>query len=1023
MTPEPKNTATEREDIVEVKYIIKNEGTASANAGVRIMMDTQLGENDAAPFRVPGVGSVTFEREYTGSSIPPYWQAFDSLTSPQVISQGTLLRSSLNKPDKVQFTNWRRVYDNAWDYTANPSYSIGDSAVSVLWEPKAIAAGQELIFTTYYGISELVQDLRPPLAVSLYGDASVRATENGYEPNPFVVTAYIENTMNFAEIGVMAKINLPSGLKLVSTETFTKSLGTISGSQEKQVSWSVEIDRNINNETLEYSVDVWSASGPNMKTVKKSIYIPELSTSGPPIIIIPGIMGSRLFEDAARSKIAWTPVPFSGSLVSLDENMNMSNLLFVRNPENQNAQDVIREYGAINDYVSLINRLCSDFPNREIYFFSYDWRQSNQVSADKLMKYIDETLKADKVDLVCHSMGGIVASIYATNEANFNKINKIITLGTPYEGAPMIYEVMLTKRLLNDRNDNKDFWERLSNFFSNTAMFIVGGLHKDVKTTFNGAVELVPSKEYRSENNFLYMGENINQYLFEALHDEMFPSFTKINSVQELIKSGKDKLRNSDKSYYGIGVDGTKRTISVASFDRRWLGGELKIIEDDLRFSNTGDGTVPYLSAIQMEKLYDLPLGRVRAFPFDHGGLHKNSDSQNWVVNILNGVNDLSYTNQPPKGNPYIVVNVECPVDATITLGDKKLSSAPGDQVIVSEFGELYLLGENFEIKTFALDDNKEYDIELVGTDLGTMDYSIEYYDEDNNKVDERVFKGVPITNRTVIKTGSDNSGEMRLHIDTNGDGVDDGLWVSDGSNLEGKEVDITPPEIVCSIVNDYEALPIGTIVEFNGSDPNNDVPVTIKAMLTTANGDTEVESGFKPAVGVYQLKITATDDSGNLTEKVVHFVIYDPEGQFVTGGGWINSPSGAYTINPEMSGVATFGFVSKYKKGATAPTGETEFKFEAANMEFYASNYQWLVVAGSKVQFKGTGTINGSGNYGFMVTATDGQQTKKDDRFRIKIWDIETDETVYDNQIGTDVSAEPGQSTVLGGGSISIHK
>ncbi|MCL1600774.1 MAG: hypothetical protein M3112_04465 [Actinomycetia bacterium] len=52
--------------------------------------------------------------------------------------------------------------------------------------------------------------------------------------------------------------------------------------------------------------------------------------------------------------------------------------------------------------------------------------------------------------------------------------------------------------------------------------------------------------------------------------------------------------------------------------------------------------------------------------------------------------------------------------------------------------------------------------------------------------------------------------------------------------------------------------------------------------------------------------------------------IVYDPDGVFVTGGGWIDSPEHAYRGDPMMTGKATFGFVSKYKKGAAVPTGNT---------------------------------------------------------------------------------------------------
>ena len=74
-------------------------------------------------------------------------------------------------------------------------------------------------------------------------------------------------------------------------------------------------------------------------------------------------------------------------------------------------------------------------------------------------------------------------------------------------------------------------------------------------------------------------------------------------------------------------------------------------------------------------------------------------------------------------------------------------------------------------------------------------------------------------------------------------------------------------------------------------------------------------------------------------------------------------SPPGAYTAGPTLSGKANFGFVSKYKKGGRFPEGETEFQLHFANFNFHSTSYQWLVVSanGTKAQYKGDGTINGS--------------------------------------------------------------
>jgi hypothetical protein len=177
---------------------------------------------------------------------------------------------------------------------------------------------------------------------------------------------------------------------------------------------------------------------------------------------------------------------------------------------------------------------------------------------------------------------------------------------------------------------------------------------------------------------------------------------------------------------------------------------------------------------------------------------------------------------------------------------------------------------------------------------------------------------------------------------------------------------------------------------------------------------------------GVYTVSVTVTDkDVGSdSAQSIEYIVIYDPDGGFVTGGGWINSPIGAYTLDPSLTGKANFGFVSKYKKGAAAPTGETEFQFKVADLNFHSDTYDWLVIAGSKAMYKGTGTINGSGNYGFMLFAIDEKLTPSTDvdLFRIKIWDKDSDDiVVYDNEIGEVDDNDP--TTAIGGGSIVIHK
>ncbi len=110
-------------------------------------------------------------------------------------------------------------------------------------------------------------------------------------------------------------------------------------------------------------------------------------------------------------------------------------------------------------------------------------------------------------------------------------------------------------------------------------------------------------------------------------------------------------------------------------------------------------------------------------------------------------------------------------------------------------------------------------------------------------------------------------------------------------------------------------------------------------------------------------------------------------------------------------------------KKGAERTDGNTQFKFNAAGLDFESVSYEWLVVAGNKAQFKGTGTINGAGDYAFFLTAVDGEGDSRTgvDRFRIRIWDRTSGGLIYDNQVNSPNDAD--LTTALGGGNILIHK
>jgi len=204
----------------------------------------------------------------------------------------------------------------------------------------------------------------------------------------------------------------------------------------------------------------------------------------------------------------------------------------------------------------------------------------------------------------------------------------------------------------------------------------------------------------------------------------------------------------------------------------------------------------------------------------------------------------------------------------------------------------------------------------------------------------------------------------------------------------------------------------------------NPNVTTSPSSTLTLSNGERSFTASYVYSqAGVYTIRAVVADDDGGSGEVIYQYVVvYDPSAGFVTGGGWFWSPKGACQLSwcQDAEGRANFGFVSKYQKGAKVPTGQTEFQFQAGNLNFHSDAYQWLVISGPKAQYKGTGTLNGVSGYGFLLTAWDGQVSGGggQDKFRIKIWDSYGN-VVYDKQMGADDAADP--TTVIQG-SIVIH-
>ena len=172
--------------------------------------------------------------------------------------------------------------------------------------------------------------------------------------------------------------------------------------------------------------------------------------------------------------------------------------------------------------------------------------------------------------------------------------------------------------------------------------------------------------------------------------------------------------------------------------------------------------------------------------------------------------------------------------------------------------------------------------------------------------------------------------------------------------------------------------------------------------------------------LGVYM--VTATAGSG-CASSIAYIPVFDASGNFVTGGGWIDSPSGAL-VGTTITGKANFGFVSRYRRGSNQVDGNTTFHFNAGNVSFKSTFHESgsLVISGRRATYRGSGTVNDVPGFRFTLVAIDGHLNNGTgpDRFRIRITNG-SGVVVYDN--GLNAAENTDVSTVLGGGSIVIHE
>ena len=452
--------------------------------------------------------------------------------------------------------------------------------------------------------------------------------------------------------------------------------------------------------------------------------------------------------------------------------------------------------------------------NRDIFTFPYDWHLDNIHTAKLLKEKILEIKKKTnwpKVDVVAHSMGGLVAREYIESDYYGDDINQLVLLGTPHLGAPKDYLIYqqgekgfnklgiayyILKYLFKQEASEKGY-KNIYDYIHNYPISSV----KELLPIYD-YIYLLDADEYVKSDKAVY---NLLSYPYNYPHNEFLENLNKEDNLNKLKLVDKlNIIGKNDNTITGInslGLNG-HNGVAVAGFQ-------------ELRFGD-GDGTVPVKSAkgIESDTLIETN--------FLHSKLPEKTAKI--VYKNIAGKNPVKEINSVEINNIFIIM-VFSPIDIQIIAPDgKRVGKNFATGGYYNEIEGAYYTGYKTDTEFITIPNpiDGEYKILTQGTDTGS--YKIEVIDisqNDKDEVSEQTisFEGETITDgkgehSLEIKNGT----ELKIQADDEADNDDS----NDGdinTNITNSEVDniIADNEQENDVDNDGN-----TIIENDDSLNNN---------------------------------------------------------------------------------------------------------------------------------------------------------------------------------------------------------
>ncbi len=611
--------------------------------------------------------------------------------------------------------------------------------------------------------------------------------------------------------------------------------------------WSDYQGVDVNGDGIGDTPYVFSSAQDNYPFMERDGWQSTPEPSITPVLIVPGLTGTEmkkgdelLWADIPRmanplnSDNFMDPLTFSSSLVPNDSATLVSEVIKIKNFLGYTfdyTEGLINEFGN-QGYVE----------GQNLFTFPYDWRYGvsgkyadGTTNSDLLGEKISQILAqtgASKVDVVAHSMGGLIVKKYAMDNPTSNYIGKAVFVGVPNTGSPKAVKVLVQGDNMGVLGLNDQEMKKIAENMPAAYDLLPSQQYYDTKGSFievidrGGPFNFFPTQkdlDYSEAENFLINDHSLNslaQDNAQNLHTQNFDNYD---------------LRQAGVDLYAI--DGCKAGT---------LGKIVEVRYQDIFGNNytkydrptmiLGDNTVP------LESATNLPISQQNkyyALVSEHGKMPSQDGVRQQIVNLLSGSNlsvsdnlitqDISRCNLNGKA-----IAVFSPINIFVTDQDGNKLGLAEDGSVINEIpnADFTILGEEKFIY-LPQDGGQIYSINMKGTGTGT--YTIKTQDIQNSQAtNTETFSNLPVTAELTGSINIDTFGNSTILTVKQNPVAQEQIILSDFLS------DKTPPEAVIYFDPSAKDLKfIGTDNVYDSSeisvlDNDNVITLTDQAGNTT---------------------------------------------------------------------------------------------------------------------------------------------------------------------------------------------